>query len=193
MSQRDIQDIVRLARDGSQQAYKELIEMFGSSLLGYFYRNTGRLEDSEDLLQDLFIRVIKGLKHYDEREKFKFWIFRIAHNLLIDYWRKRKIKLESDIDESQGTFGRNISGDAPDPLSALSNKELYDKLQDALDELPASQKEVLIMRYFSGLSFEEIADINGTPVGTLLARAHRGMQKLKTKLKGITQAREQER
>ncbi len=183
MKQRQIQDIVLLARNGSQQAYSELVKMFGSSLLGYFYRNTGKISDAEDLVQDVFMRVVKSLNRYDEREKFHLWLFRIAHNLLIDYWRKHKIKLESEIGDELGVFGRNIANDDIDPVTALSNKETYDKLQKALDELPASQKEVLLLRYFSGLSFEEISEISGTPIGTSLARAHRGLERLKTMLK----------
>ena len=70
MEQQRVQDIVLLARNGSQEAYKELIERFGSSLLGYFYRNTGELDDAEDLVQDVFMRVVKGLKRYNEQEKF---------------------------------------------------------------------------------------------------------------------------
>ncbi len=185
MEQQRIQDIVLLARNGSQEAYKELIERFGSSLLGYFYRNTGKLDDAEDLVQDVFMRVVKGLKRYNEQEKFHLWLFRIAHNLLIDYWRKHRIKLESEIDDTQSVFSKNVASKDIDPASALSNRELYDKLQDALDKLPASQKEVLLMRYFSGLSFEEISEINGTPIGTSLARAHRGLEKLKSMLKNM--------
>ncbi len=181
MDQRQIQDIVLSAKNGSQQAYRSLVAEFGSSLLGYFYRNTGKIDDAEDLVQEVFVRVVKGLKRYSEQEKFHIWLFRIAHNLLIDYWRKHKMKLESEIsNEEQNSFSQNIASDEIDPVLVLSNRERYDELQQALEKLPANQKEVLLMRYFSGLSFDEISQINGTPIGTSLARAHRGLDKLKS-------------
>ncbi len=178
-----IADMVRLARNGTEQGYKSLVSEYGSSLLGYFLRNTGNLADSEDLVQEVFVRIVKGLKNYREERRFGVWVFQIAHNLLIDHWRKRKVVLESDIsDESDGIIA-DLTIHNDNPLEKLAKRENSDELQRALSIIPAVQREVILMRYFSGLSFDQIAKINGTPIGTSLARAHRGLERLKKLLK----------
>lgn len=183
MESSKVEDMVRLARKGSEQGYRSLVGEYGAPLLGYFLRNTGNRADSEDLVQEVFVRVVKGLKNYREEKRFKVWIFQIAHNLLIDHWRKHKVVPESDISGESDGFIAGLTIHTDDPLETLSGREDSDVLQKALEKLPVVQKEVILMRYFSGLSFDQIAKTNGTPIGTLLARAHRGLEKLRGMLK----------
>jgi len=172
METTDLRDTVASARQGSEQAYRELVGRFGPGLLGYFARNTGNQADAEDLLQDVFVRLVKAFPAYREKERFEVWLYRMARHLLIDYWRKRKVSLAAEdwMIEEQITA---------DPLDRMTDRETQDELQRALAKLSPEQREVILMRYFSDLTFEEIAKANATPLGTALARAHRGLARLK--------------
>lgn len=169
----ELREVVAAARSGSEAAYQALVGRFGSGLLGYFYRGTGNRNDAEDLVQEAFVRLVKGLKTYKEKERFEVWLYRLAHHLLIDFWRRRKMV---STDEEWLLDREEI---VTDPLTRSANRETADELQKALAQLSPEQREVLLMRYFSGLSFDEIAKVNGTPLGTALARAHRGLAKLR--------------
>jgi len=168
----EVQNIVSAARQGSQEAYQSLVGRFAPGLMGYFYRNTGSRSEAEDLLQDVFLRLVKALPAYREKERFEIWLYRMAQHLLIDYWRKKKVKLTPE----DWMLEEEVR---QDPLERSVAKERDDELQQALSQLSPQQREVITMRYFSDLTFEEISKINGTPMGTALARAHRGLSKLR--------------
>ncbi len=177
-----LQSVVAEAGKGSEAAYRELVGRFGSRLLGYFYRNTGNRTEAEDLVGECFLRLVKGLRKYKEKERFEVWLYRLAHNLMIDYWRKKKMVDAGEMIEGGGELcgigsGRGRSQD--DPVVSAMDKESQDELQKAVMKLSPEQRETILMRYFSGLAFEEIAELSGVPLGTALARAHRGLKRLK--------------
>lgn len=182
MGNETISEIVASARSGSEQAYRQLVETYGSDLLRYFYRNTGNRAEAEDLIQELFLRLVRSLKNYKEKERFEVWLYRLARNLLIDYWRKRKMVYIGDrLGEEEESWLANVPSQAmaETPVAALELAEAGDELQRALAGLPLEQRQTLLMRYFSGMSFEEVARTEKVPIGTVLARAHRGLKKLR--------------
>jgi RNA polymerase sigma-70 factor (ECF subfamily) len=182
MEQEKLSQIVAQARKGSEQAYRELVEAFGTALLGYFYRNTGSRSEADDLVQDTFLRLVRGLKNYRENERFEVWLYRLARNLLVDYWRKRKMINAGDVchdENEEWIFDSPANRDIREPADQLAEKEIGDELQKMLMKLSVDQRETILMRYFSELSFEEIAAASGVPLGTALARVHRGLKLLK--------------
>ncbi|NLE29903.1 MAG: sigma-70 family RNA polymerase sigma factor [Phycisphaerae bacterium] len=185
MDNKRIAEIVASARSGSEQAYRQLVEAYGANLMRYFYRNTGHQAEAEDLLQEVFLRLVRSLKNYKENERFEVWLYRLARNLLIDYWRKRKILYIDDrLDEEGDSWLANVPAETTDkPHDMLELAEAGDELQRALAGLPVEQRQTLLMRYFSEMSFEEVAQAQNVPIGTVLARAHRGLGKLRQWLK----------
>ena len=184
MEKTSVSQMVSQARKGSESAYEAIFAAFGSKLLGYFYRNTGNLSEAEDLLQETFLRVVRSLKRYKEKERFEVWLFKLAHNLLIDYWRKRKMirlsdMVSEDSEDDNWLLDSKATEVVDDPASILDQAITNDELQRAIEKLSLGQREMVLMRYFSGLSFEEIAQTNGVPIGTALARVHRGLKQLK--------------
>jgi RNA polymerase sigma-70 factor, ECF subfamily len=177
MENQELKAIVTAAQSGSETAYQALVANFGSPLLGYFYRNTGNRAEAEDLVQELFLRLVKGLKKYREKERFEVWLFQMARHLVIDHWRKRKMPLAGEDCQVE-------TDPDHDPHTRIAARETADELQQALARLSPDQREVIVMRYFSGLSFAQIAKAAQTPLGTALARAHRGLDKLRTMLSG---------
>lgn len=179
-------EVIERARTRDAEAFDLLVDAYGSRLFGYFYRLTGSRDDADDLLQELFIRVVRTIESYRHEHHFDAWLFRIATNLVRDRLRRLKALRNAGID------GRgNLDGDDPDPLEeqpdhaaaaphdGLLRAEQVDRLQRAIERLPEQEREVICLRHFSGLSFREIAEAMSTPLGTALARAHRGLARLR--------------
>ena len=129
----------------------------------------------------MFVKLVRSLKRYREQEKFEVWLFKIARNRIVDHWRKnRPIPISGTADTDDDDPMAKIIGRETDPGVTVENSEQYDRLQQALGTLPDEQRETILLRYFSGMSFAEIAKLTGRPLGTALARAHRGLEKLRT-------------
>ena len=145
-------------------------------------------------MQELFLRLIQAVKRYDHREQFDAYLFRIAANLKRDLFRKeRRSRLPRSTtgpDETRPETGFGDEGGLGDqvasPAHSLEQAEQIDEMQDAMTRLPTAEREVIVLRHFSELSFKEIASIMQTPVGTALARAHRGLNRLRQLLGATT-------
>lgn len=174
-------DLIRRAQARDETAFDALVEAYSSRLYGYLYRLTGSRIDAEDLLQDVFVRVVRMIGRYEHDGRFDAWLFRIAINLVRDRVRRsRKITTGAGSDEDSD-YLQEIP-DAPetsDPSQQMQLAESCDQLQRALNQLSGPEKEVIMLRHFSELSFKEIAELMGTPLGTALARAHRGLKRLR--------------
>jgi len=168
-------------------AFDELVDLYASRLYGYFYRLTANREDAEDLLQELFVRLVRMIEHYEHDGRFDGWVFRIATNLLRDRVRRSRktraagLDLGSPVESDESDpLGNLPDASTPRPMESLDRAEQADRLQWAIGQLGESEREVIVLRHFSQLSFREIADQMGTPLGTALARAHRGLAHLRT-------------
>jgi RNA polymerase sigma-70 factor (ECF subfamily) len=144
---------------------------------------TGNRDVAEELVQETFMRVVRNLAAYDDRGRFEAWVFRIAANLARDQVRRRRRQGPvSTLNEARGRGERQgglidrRQGPAIDRLAA-SEESL--RLEACLERLTPPEREVLMLRHYSGLSFREIADLLGVPLGTALARAHRALARLK--------------
>ncbi len=179
-------EVIERARSRDPGAFDLLVDTYGSRMFGYFFRLTGSRDDADDLLQELFIRVVRTIPTYRHEHHFDAWLFRIATNLVRDRLRRIRAGRNAGLDH-RGT-GDSDDGDPleehPDlaaaaPQDAMLRAEQVDRLQLAIDRLPGQEREVICLRHFSGLSFREIAETMGTPLGTALARAHRGLARLR--------------
>ena len=189
MGQRDmdIDALIRGAQAGRADCFDELIDLYANRLYGYFYRSSGSATVAEDLVQDVFLRLIRAIKRYDHREQFEAFLFRIAGNLNRDRIRKSRRSKERSLALEEDELPALTMADAHihEPLAALEQAEHIDAMQAAMARLPAAEREVIVLRHFSELSFGEIASIMDTPLGTALARAHRGLKKLRSMLEDL--------
>jgi len=184
MSVVEFSDLIARAQRRDPAAFDVLIERYGPCLYRYFYRVTGRRADSEDLLQELFVRLVSTIRQYEDTGRFEAWLFRIATNLVRDRIRRirtsREVKPKStESDWSDEALTQCADKFQPQPLDRLHRTEELDRLQRALNQLPEPERMVVLLRHYSQMSFREIADLMGTPLGTALARAHRGLTKLR--------------
>ena len=157
-------------------SYKYIIDRYESKLIQYIRRVIFvSKEDAEDILQEVFIKAYRNLNGYDSKYSFSSWIYRIAHNEAISFLRKKKSVIESNQDIE--IFDKISSGEdiEDDFVTELKRKEVR-KLLGMLD---TKYREVLILRYFEDMEYNEISDILHTSVGNVSSLINRGKSKFK--------------
>ena len=156
---------------GDESALASLIERHQSKIYGFIYSKVNDRDLSDDIFQDTFIKVIKTLKtkSYNEEGKFLPWVMRIAHNLVVDHFRKAK-KMPFQRETEEYSIFNYMTDNAPTIESQMITEQVEVDLTRLLDELPDDQKEVLVMRMYEDLSFKEIAELTGVSINTALGR-----------------------
>ena len=156
---------------GDENSLTILIEKHQTRIYGFIYSKISDRDLSDDIFQDTFIKVIKTLKSnsYNEEGKFLPWVMRIAHNLVIDHFRKsRKMPMLRETEEF------SIFSVLPDNSETIENEiislQIENDIKKIIKELPEDQKEVLMMRIYQDLSFKEISELTGVSINTALGR-----------------------
>jgi len=180
-------DVIERAQRRDPAAFETLIETYSRRVYGFLYRLTGHRDEADDLLQEVFVRVVRTIGEYEHDGRFEAWLFRIAMNLARDRVRRVRKSPQVRIADVQSA-DREDTGvellerspvDQPGPEETVALSEQIDRLQQALGELSPAEREVILLRYFSDMPFSDIARVMDTPLGTALARAHRGLRRLR--------------
>ncbi len=170
------EQLVELALE-NEQAFAEIIDRYESRLRRYIRRISAFGEEEvEELLQDTFLAVWKNIRGFDGRVKFSSWVYRIAHNQTISLFRKFKTRGQDKAVELTPELYLPTSEDFVENFDAQINAAM---IQTALHELPEKYREVLILRFFEDLSYDEIADILKCPIGTVSTLVARARKKLR--------------
>jgi len=177
--------VVAAVLAGHAERYEELVARYQGRVVNYLYRVLHSVDDAHDLAQEVFFRVYRALDRYDSQFKFSTWLFRVAQNAAIDSVRKRRVHLVSmERPETQdgdgGTF--EFASDDRGPYGALRNVERGAAIALAIEELPGEYRELIQLRHFAELSYGDIAELKGMPLGTVKNKLFRGRQMLKEKL-----------
>jgi len=189
MEAQRLRAMIASAQAGKAQGYEALLEAYGPRLYGYFFRATGSHHDAEDLLSDLTLRLVRMLKHYDDRGRFEPWLFRVAANIVRDRIRRSKANptpASLSLEDESGQPLVDRLGDAKTETVAegLLAAEMSERLDQAMERLDATAREMILLRYFGQMSFKEIAEIFQCPPGTVLAKVHRGLGRLRKLMEG---------
>jgi RNA polymerase sigma-70 factor (ECF subfamily) len=160
-------------RDGEVGKLGLLFERHHGSLYNYFVRLTNRRDASEDLVQEVFLRVLKYRHTYRGESQFTVWMYRIARNAWVDYFKKarREVPFNEEAEEP-------ISED-PNPGENLEDQQKIAHLRSALARLSPDKREVLVLSRYQDMKYEEIAGLLGCAVGTVKARVHRAIKDLR--------------
>jgi RNA polymerase sigma-70 factor (ECF subfamily) len=179
------EQLVVVALRGDRDAFAQLVGRYESRLVNYLYRLVRSSEDAHDLAQEVFLKVYQALDRFDPQYRFSTWLFRVAQNAAIDQIRRQRLKLVSMTRENpEGGEERDwdfASGD-PTPYGDLRNRERGSAIQQAVDALPWEYRELILLRHFGELSYEEIATLKKLPLGTVKNKLFRGRQMLKERL-----------
>lgn len=156
---------------GNEESLSVLIKRHESRIYGFIYSKIADRDTSNDIFQDTFIKVIKTLKSksYNEEGKFLPWVMRIAHNLIIDHFRKNK-KMPLFRETEEFSIFSIMSDDSPTIENKIISDQVEIDIKRLIEELPADQKEVLVMRMYQDMSFKEISEITGVSINTSLGR-----------------------
>lgn len=165
---------------GDEQSLAILIERHQSKIYGFIYSKIADRDITDDVFQDTFIKVIKTLKSnsYNEEGKFLPWVMRIAHNLVVDHFRRNK-KMPMQRETEEYSIFSYMSDNSMNVEGRMITDQVESDLQRLLEELPADQKEVLIMRMYQDMSFKEIADLTGVSINTALGRMRYALMNLR--------------
>ncbi|MFM2395228.1 MAG: hypothetical protein RLZZ546_3211 [Bacteroidota bacterium] len=157
--------------NGDENALEILINRHQSKIYGFIYSKIQDRDIADDIFQDTFIKVIKTLKGntYNEEGKFLPWVIRIAHNLVVDTFRRDK-KMPLFRETEEFSIFSIMSDNTPNIESRLITAQVENDLYKLINELPDDQRQVIEMRIYDDLSFKEIADVTGVSINTALGR-----------------------
>lgn len=177
-------------RDGSTGAFEELVRRHRGRVFNFILRQTNHRARSEDLLQETWLKVVRGARTYQPSALFTTWIFTIARNLCVDSARKESYRLADSLDapvgRADGSEGRALGEFLPDggvaPDRGAHNVRLRPLLEKALASLPEEQREVFVLREYSGVAFKEIATVTGVSENTVKSRMRYALEALRKRL-----------
>lgn len=184
------EDLMEAFQNGNEQAFNELVNRYQVRLHNFLFRYTKDHQDCEDLVQETFLRVHKSKHSYERIAKFSTWMYTIALNLAKSLYKKKQRMYEVSIhkDDADPEDREVVLEDS----GILQDQELHEKLcmeqlEKALMKLPDEFREVVMLRDLQQLSYEEVTEITGVPMGTVKSRINRGRAQLQHLLKNYVQ------
>ena len=171
-------------REGDVEAMGKLVEHYRRPLFGFILRMTEGRGDADEIFQEVWIRVIKSQHRYTHKN-FKSWLFRIAHNLVIDRARKRKpiVDLQAGREDEESVFETHVVDPGITSAAQIDARTIGEHISHAVRQLPTEQREVFLLRTEGDMPFKKIASIQGISINTALARMQYALAKLRDLLK----------
>ncbi len=167
------------ARSNDRGAIAELYDGYAPSIYRYLYRRVGNAQVAEDLTGDVFVKVLEAIRREQVwRISFRAWLYRIAHNVAVDWFRSHSS------DDREALDGLRLEADTPGPSAIVAGAWSQAELRSALRKLTENQQQVLVLRFGEGLKAREVAEILGKSVGAVEALQHRGLAALRDLLEG---------
>ncbi len=185
MPERTDEELVESILAGAEDDFRVLVLRYQQRLANYLTRILRNQDEALELSQDVFLRVYRALDRFDSSYRFSTWLFRVAQNAAIDLMRKRRLKLVSltrpetgDSDGGEWEFASDEQG----PYGELRNRERGGAILMAVSRLKGEYRELIELRHFAELSYDDIAEIKEMPLGTVKNKLFRGRQMLKDEL-----------
>jgi RNA polymerase sigma-70 factor (ECF subfamily) len=187
--------LVSRAQNGDLNSYDALVTRHRARIFAMIRNMIHQEADAWDLTQEVFIKAWQALPRFEAKARFSTWLFRIAHNAVYDWTRKRRIESVGELNDEifdreridPASFTTPAGGSAPD--HTLAQGELRAKIAAALEKIPPDQREVVLLKDVQGLSYKEIATVMSCELGTVMSRLYYARQKLQTLLKDEYESR----
>ena len=186
-------ELVARSLGGDVDSFNQLIVRWERPIYALAYRTIGREEEARDVCQEAFLRAYRGLPGFKGQAKFSSWLYRITLNLCRDWMRKQRrqpvsqIPEDADIDEMAASTGPVESIE-----DLVARRELSAVVEDAMSHLPEEQRTAIILKEYHGMTFQEIADLQGCPLSTVKTRLYQGLSVLRRELEQQGRLRVQE-
>lgn len=184
-------DLVASAASGLERGFEELVRRYQRPISSYVYRMVGDYDAALDLTQEIFIKVYGSLSRYRPEFKFSTWIYKIAHNAAVDYLRRSALREHPLINGVEGDHYElpiECSGLSPEQESEREERRV--EVESVVRALPATYRELIVLRHSQDLTYEEIVEVTGLPLGTVKNRLFRAREMMRQQFvqRGITGA-----
>jgi len=182
-------DLVASAVTGLEGSFEELVRRYQRPIAAYVYRMVGNYESALDLTQEIFIKVYSSLERYRAEFKFSTWIYKIAHNAAVDHLRRTATREQSLVVGVEGDeFDLPIESGRLSPEQESEQRERRVEIETVVRALPGNYRELIVLRHSQDLSYEEIVEVTGLPLGTVKNRLFRAREMMRQQFveKGIT-------
>ena len=187
-------EVVRLANEGRETAFRELVRRYERPVFALVYRMVRNRETAEDLAQDTFVKVLNHIDRYSAEFKFSSWLFKIAHNITIDFLRRKQLATVSldgsayaETADAVQESALDVASAQESPLEEVEARELGSAIERAIGALRPEYRSCVLLRHVEGRSYEEIAATLDLPLGTVKTYIHRGRQELRRALTGVAE------
>jgi RNA polymerase sigma-70 factor (ECF subfamily) len=184
------EELVTRSMGGDKESFNQLVVRWERPIYSLAYRVLGREEDARDVCQDTFLRAYRALPGFKREAKFSSWIYRIALNLCRDWMRRQRrapvMQMPEDADPV-GVVGER--GPAESIETLVARRELGAVVEAAMAKLPEEQRTAIILKEYHGMTFQEIADLQGCPLSTVKTRLYQGLSVIRRQLEAGGQMR----
>jgi len=182
-------DLIAKAIGGKEDGFEELVRRYQRPIINYVYRMLNDYEGSLDVTQEVFIKVYNSLDRYSSDYKFSTWLYRIAHNAAIDHMRRNPAKQQSlETENGDGAYELQIECPKPTPEQDRERSEWRTEIDAVVKCLPPTYRDLILLRHSKDLSYDEIAEVTGLPLGTVKNRLFRAREMMRELLveRGVT-------
>ncbi len=179
-------ELVKKAKAGDGRAYDQLMEMYHDAVFNIILRMVRNRQEAEDLTQETFIKAYNSINSFNEEYAFSTWLFKIASNHCIDFFRKRKLvtySMDEPVKYKDDEIAHEYADNEPTVDKEMVASEKSKMIRQAIEKLPDKYRMAIILRHHEEKSYEEIAEILNLPLGTVKARIFRAREMLKKILK----------
>lgn len=173
-------DLVADTVGGSEAGFEEIVRRYQKPISSYVYRILGNHEASLDVTQEVFIKVYNSLHRYSPEFKFSTWVYRIAHNAAIDHLRRSWLNVQSlETENADGTYQIQIEATGHSPEKNRELSEWRTVISNVVQLLPDAYRQLILLRHSNDLSYDEIAEVTGLPLGTVKNRLFRAREMMR--------------
>ncbi len=173
-------ELIVHATSGRTDGFEELVRRYQRPITSYVFRMLGDYESSLDVTQEVFIKVYNSLTKYSSEYKFSTWLYRIAHNAAIDHMRRNSVATQSiEVENEDGSYQIQIESRVPSPELDHERREWRTEIDAVVRCLPAAYRDLILLRHSRDLSYDEIAEVTGLPLGTVKNRLFRAREMMR--------------
>ena len=173
-------ELIASAIRGREDGFEELVRRYQRSITSYVFRMLNNYDASLDVTQEVFIKVYNSLERYSSDYKFSTWLYRIAHNAAIDYMRRNSMNRQSiETENADGAYQLQLESPSPTPEQEQERSEWRTEIESVVKCLPSAYRELILLRHAQDLSYDEIAEISGLPLGTVKNRLFRAREMMR--------------
>ena len=173
-------ELITGAINGRSDGFEELVRRYQRPITSYVFRMLGDYDLSLDVTQEVFIKVYNSLTKYSPEYKFSTWLYRIAHNAAVDHMRRNSVTPQSlEAENADGSYQIQIESRGPTPEQDRERSEWRTEIDSVVKCLPSAYRDLIVLRHGRDLSYDEIADVTGLPLGTVKNRLFRAREMMR--------------